>query len=224
MDVESFCKAQIEFVEAERRLETEETQAAASSFSRKELERRGHAVLNLELAGQKTGLGGKTLVTLERSKATQTENAFADCLRPGDIVRLEEQPSGSAKKADLAAVTKAGADAVVVRVQEDKITIALDGEDDQVPSAQNLWLVKLANSVTYDRMLDKLKRMQKKPDELSDLTRVLLGTKKPSNPIELEEELSFFDVTLNDTQKDAVRHALASPEIALIHGPPGVRS
>lgn len=224
MDVDAFCNAQIAFVESERKLEAEETQAAASTFSRKELERRGHAVLNLELAGQRTGLGGKTLVELERSKVrvSAADVKFADCLRAGDIVRLEEQPSGSAKKSELAAVAKDGADAVVVRVQDEKITVALDREDDQVPSAQTLWLVKLANSITYDRMIDKLKRMQKKPDDVSTLTRVLLGNSKPSEPVALSEKITFFDVTLNETQRAAVRHALESPEIALIHGPPGV--
>jgi DNA polymerase alpha-associated DNA helicase A len=34
--------------------------------------------------------------------------------------------------------------------------------------------------------------------------------------------LDWFDSTLNDSQKDAIRFALASREVALIHGPPGV--
>ena len=35
------------------------------------------------------------------------------------------------------------------------------------------------------------------------------------------EDLKFFDPTLNDSQKTAVRFALESPELACIHGPPG---
>ena len=36
------------------------------------------------------------------------------------------------------------------------------------------------------------------------------------------ENLSFFDDTLNDSQKTAVRFCLESPEVACIHGPPGM--
>jgi DNA polymerase alpha-associated DNA helicase A len=34
--------------------------------------------------------------------------------------------------------------------------------------------------------------------------------------------LTFIDPSLNDSQKDAIRFAMASREVALIHGPPGV--
>jgi DNA polymerase alpha-associated DNA helicase A len=40
----------------------------------------------------------------------------------------------------------------------------------------------------------------------------------PSNPL---HKLEFNDPSLNDSQKEAVRFALASREVALIHGPPG---
>lgn len=35
------------------------------------------------------------------------------------------------------------------------------------------------------------------------------------------EGLTFFDHTLNPSQKDAIKFALESPEVACIHGPPG---
>ena len=63
------------------------------------------------------------------------------------------------------------------------------------------------------------------------LIRVLFGLDSPSpvslDPIEIADrigQLEFFDPTLNDSQKDAIRFALFSTEVALIHGPPGVRS
>ena len=39
-----------------------------------------------------------------------------------------------------------------------------------------------------------------------------------------DEKIDFIDPTLNDSQKDAIKFALASREVALIHGPPGVSS
>lgn len=40
----------------------------------------------------------------------------------------------------------------------------------------------------------------------------------PSNPL---HKLEFSNAGLNDSQKEAIRFALASREVALIHGPPG---
>ena len=78
-----------------------------------------------------------------------------------------------------------------------------------------------------NQTLERLKRMGEK--EYTTLTRVLFGLDPPTPlPSDLEAvtgvgEVDFIDSTLNDSQKDAIRFALASQEIALIHGPPGVR-
>ena len=42
----------------------------------------------------------------------------------------------------------------------------------------------------------------------------------PSKPSKLGD-ITFFDESLNESQKAAVRFALAAPEVAFIHGPPG---
>ena len=67
-------------------------------------------------------------------------------------------------------------------------------------------------------------RLQKMSEnEHSTLTRVLFGQSSPT-PVareEPEKSLEWEDPTLNDSQKDAIRFALASREVALIHGPPG---
>ena len=78
-----------------------------------------------------------------------------------------------------------------------------------------------------NQTLERLKRMEEK--EYTALTRVLFGLDSPTPlPSDLEGDtgigkVDFIDPTLNDSQKDAIRFALASKEIALIHGPPGVR-
>ena len=72
--------------------------------------------------------------------------------------------------------------------------------------------------------------MQKMQDgEHTTLMRVLFGMESPTPlPVDFEDpergagKVLFFDPTLNDSQRDAVRFALASKEVALIHGPPGV--
>lgn len=58
-------------------------------------------------------------------------------------------------------------------------------------------------------------------EKLSPLARIVLGQSAPTEPNEVND-LKFFDETLNESQKAAVRFSLSAPELALIHGPPGV--
>lgn len=68
--------------------------------------------------------------------------------------------------------------------------------------------------------MERLEKMEER--EYTTLTRVMFGLDTPTPVSHDEKELEFFDHTLNDSQRDAVRFALASKEVALIHGPPGV--
>lgn len=74
--------------------------------------------------------------------------------------------------------------------------------------------------------MEKMEKMSEA--EQSMFIRVLFGLSTPSpvlQDLSSDPELGnieWVDPTLNDSQKDAIRFALASKEIALIHGPPGV--
>lgn len=79
-----------------------------------------------------------------------------------------------------------------------------------------------------DRMNQTMGRLQAMSEsEHSVFMRVLFGQSSPTPiPENLNSDpdvgkLEWFDPSLNDSQKDAIRFALASREIALIHGPPG---
>ena len=104
--------------------------------------------------------------------------------------------------------------------------------------------VKLANDITYkryvyylgtvrtgygkglmwgDRMNWTMERLEKTTEnEYTTLMRVLFGLGTPTPVSQEEAKVDFVDHTLNDSQRDAVRFGLASREVALIHGPPGV--
>lgn len=75
--------------------------------------------------------------------------------------------------------------------------------------------------------MEKLRKMGE--NEYSLLIRVLLGLDSPTVfPLDLKNteyghgQIEFIDQTLNESQKDAIRFALSSQEVCLIHGPPGV--
>ncbi|KAL8950793.1 MAG: hypothetical protein Q9222_003200 [Ikaeria aurantiellina] len=74
--------------------------------------------------------------------------------------------------------------------------------------------------------MEKLKKMEEK--DYPTLMRVLFGIDSPTPVSEDVErlnddikDLNFVDTTLNTSQREAIRFALASQEVALIHGPPG---
>ena len=76
---------------------------------------------------------------------------------------------------------------------------------------------------SWNRMNQTMEKMIKMTDnDHSHLMRVAFGYTTPLQPdYESTATLPFHDPTLNDSQKDAIRYALASRDVALIHGPPG---
>lgn len=77
-------------------------------------------------------------------------------IRTGDIVVVSEQPSGSARKREVKELEGKGVRGVVTRVQKASVSVALDGEEkgDEGMSglgSKRMWVVKLANDVTYKR-------------------------------------------------------------------------
>ena len=94
---------------------------------------------------------------MELSPDSATSNADGELpehgIRTGDIVIVAEQPAGSAKKREVKELEAKGSRGVVTRVGRNAVWVALDGEDDDGvgSSTKRLWIVKLANDVTYKR-------------------------------------------------------------------------
>ncbi|KAI4934686.1 hypothetical protein J4E85_002544 [Alternaria conjuncta] len=232
-DIPSFAASQLTLLDAELQAELSETNALLSSHTPTALSRAGLAILNLNISSIRTGLGGKTVVELGLDSAVVAKGEKPDIpehgIRVGDIVAVQDQPSGSAKKTEKKELEKKGASGVVLRVRRENVEIVLDKEDADVPTGGKLWIVKLANDVTYKRMNQTMNRLQKLGDqEYTAFMRVLFGQASPtplpsdlndpSNPL---HKLEWNDPSLNDSQQEAIRFALASREVALIHGPPG---
>lgn len=74
-----------------------------------------------------------------------------------------------------------------------------------------------------NQVMERLKKQEEK--DYTILTRVLFGLDSVSSASEKSadwpKDITLFDQTLNNSQKDAIRFAMASEEVALIHGPPG---
>lgn len=231
VDIPAFASTQLALLDAELQSELQETSGLISNTSPTSLQRAGLAVTNLLVSSQRTGLGGRTV--LELSPDSATAGAGGELpehgIRTGDIVLVSEQPAGGAKKREIKDLEKKGARGVVTKIKKDAIAIAVDEDKEDASSLSGrVWLVKLADDVTYRRMnliMEKLQAMAE--SEYTSFMRVLfgLGTPSPvSRHLSTDPEygnIAWLDPTLNDSQKDAIRFALASREVALIHGPPG---
>ncbi|KAH0211785.1 DNA helicase, partial [Aureobasidium melanogenum] len=225
IDIPSFADKQLKLLAAELSAELEETALLTATHAPSTLARAGLAVLNLSVSAQRTGLGGKSLIELSLDPAIAgTETQLPEHgLRVGDIVGVSEQPKGAEKKKERQDMEKKQIQGVVVKVLREIIVVALDKDEVDIPGGK-LWLVKLANDVTYKRMNQTMTKLLKMPEsEHSTLMRVLFGQSSAVSvqPRDMAEELEWLDPSLNDSQKEAIKFALASPEVALIHGPPG---
>ncbi|KAH8199369.1 hypothetical protein TruAng_006455 [Truncatella angustata] len=229
LDVEAFAQTQLALLNAELQSELQETSGLISSTSPTSLHRAGLAITNLVISAQRTGLGGKTVLELSPDSAQNSTGKLPEHgIRTGDIVLVSEQPAGSAKKKEIKDLEKKGVRGVITKVKTDSVAVAADEERDDVQIAGRVWLVKLADDVTYRRMNQTMERLLKMSEsEYSMFTRVLFGLSTPSFvPANLSSDpeygnIEWIEPGLNDSQKDAIRFALSSKEIALIHGPPG---
>ncbi|KAF5557038.1 HCS1-DNA helicase A [Fusarium phyllophilum] len=208
VDIPAFATTQLALLEQELQTEINETSTLISNHSPTALQRAGLALINLVVSGQRTGLGGRTVLELSPDAATGEPDELPEHgLRTGDIVLVAEQPAGSAKKREVKDLEKKGARGVVTRVSRGWIAVAIDEGKEEVGFSGRVWAVKLADEVTYKRVLFGLSSPSPVSEDLSKDETV--------------GNLEWFDPTLNDSQKNAIRFALLSREVALIHGPPG---
>ena len=138
-DIPSFASTQLALLSAELQAELDETTALLSQSSPTSLQRAGVALLNLAISSQRTGLGGKTVVELELDSAVGGGDLPEHGIRTGDIVGLQEQPSGSTKKQQKSDMQSRGTEGVVTKVGSARVVVALGKEDDDPPGGK-LWL------------------------------------------------------------------------------------
>ncbi|KAK1065326.1 hypothetical protein LTR74_008002 [Friedmanniomyces endolithicus] len=223
-DIQSFATSQLTLLDHELQAELAETQLLTSTHAPTVLQRAGLALLNLTLSSQRTGFGGKTLLELGLDPAVGGGDLPEHGLRTGDICAVAEQPKGAERKKERESMEERGCSGVVTRVQREAVTVALDKDEVEVPRGK-LWLVKLANSATSKRLTHTMTTLQLLPPAShTPLTQVLFGHSSPIPPSssDLQSAVStWHDPSLNSTQQAAIRFALASENVALIHGPPG---
>ncbi len=142
VDVPAFASTQLSLLRDELAAETTSTTTLLASTSPTTLSRAGLAILNLVVASQRTGLGGKTVLELEQDHAIGNAGKIGEHgIRVGDIVRVGEQPKGNERKKEKASMEGRGLDGVVVRVGQKGVQVALGKEEDDLEGlGGRLWV------------------------------------------------------------------------------------
>ncbi|RLN06442.1 hypothetical protein BBJ28_00011414 [Nothophytophthora sp. Chile5] len=161
---------------------------------------------HLQLSSCSTALFGRTLLKfslpsqhLQRPKPHQ--------FTVGDLaqIRLQKAPPAGAKLPT----------GIVSRVEERAISVAVSSDQDDVDEVE---LLAAGAGVTLDRLVNNA-TFVKLSSALDQLAKVF-SERPPSWNTPLPE-ITPFNSGLNASQVEAIRFALASKDLALIHGPPG---
>lgn len=151
VDISTFATAQLALLQAELTAELTESATLSSSLSPSAFQRAGAALLNLTVSSSRTGFGGKTVLELEPDGATGGQLPEHG-IRTGDIVKVMELAGGAAKKREKDEVARKGVEGVVSRVQEAKVSVALDKDEVEGPSGR-LWMYVLGGDTELDYFL-----------------------------------------------------------------------
>ena len=196
-----------DLVELEREEEMRRHEEEIRQLSGREREAKGRALLDLRARDEGESLGGHLVKFMKAQKGTPLPDHE---LRVGDLVMVS-------KKDPLRDDNPTG---TVTQVTNYSVTAAFDPTPDDWALGDGLRLDLYVNDITYQRMQDALDRLPAAEDKLERLRNVCTGAADPAPPADVTVE-DWHKPALNASQQDAVRAALATDDVHLIHGPPG---
>ncbi len=164
----------------------------------------------LEILKQGYTFGERAFITVGRSTALNEPHRF----RGGAPVVFYSLAEDKFSKDD-----KRSKNGVIHFVEKNKMKIILNSKDlpDWIGNGQ-LGVDLLFDERTYKEMEKVLETLLKtKTGRLSELKSILLG----GTPPRFRELPTVHQPYLNESQINAVQHALAADDITIIHGPPG---
>lgn len=182
--------------------------ALASRRADAQAERSGVCLTGLVVREEAPALGGRVAVTLQRRGASQPLPWHR--LEPGTPVLLVEEQNN----------TGAGWRGVVARRESHALMVVLAQPPAPQADRPTYRVALSSDEVGRQRQLaamDQAARAER--GRLAQLRDCLLGLRPPR--FASQPPVAFLDATLDRSQREAVRHALAAEDVALIHGPPG---
>jgi len=195
-------------LELESEAEAQQNLQRMQQLSPSEAERSGDCLIGLVILDEDSGLGGRCIVTL--AKRNRALALPWNRLSTGAPVLLAPEAGAETK----------GWRGVVCERRDNLLRIALDEPPEAADPKATYRLNLAADEVARKRQLSALERARTAAnDRLAHMRGVLLGRTPPA--FSLETHFHPLDASLNVSQQAAVRFALTSHDLAILHGPPG---
>jgi len=196
-----------DLVELEREEEMRRHEREIKTLSGQEREDRGRALLRMRGRDEGEGLGGHHVKLMREQKGQPLPDHE---IRVGDLVMIsktdplrDDNPTGT-----------------VTQVTNYSITVSFDPKPDGWVFGKGLRVDLYVNDIPYQRMQDALAQLPTADGALKQLRDVSTGVTSPAatEPATIDD---WHNSALNDAQRRAVRKAVATDDVHLIHGPPG---
>jgi superfamily I DNA and/or RNA helicase len=194
-------------LDLESRAEAQRMAQQARKLSPSEAEKTGTSLIDLVVADENAGLGGRYVVQLIRRVRGQLCWTRLDVGSPVMLSPHKEHAKLSYR-------------GVVCRRTDVSISVAIDGLPDEL-AEHDAWRIDLAfDEVATQRQRAALQQARThRGDRTAILRDVLLGLRQPEFGV--ERAVGGLDAALNEVQLEAVQFAMSARDVGLIHGPPG---
>ncbi|MFB6188012.1 MAG: AAA domain-containing protein, partial [Halobacteriaceae archaeon] len=196
-----------ELVDLEREEEMRRHEEEIKSLSGNEREEKGRAILHLEGRDEGEGLGGYHVKFVRHHSGEELPDTE---ITVGDLVMISKQdplrddnPTGT-----------------VIEKTKYSLTVAFDSKPQGFVFGSGLRVDLYVNDITFQRMQDALETLPDASGSLKQLRNIIVGVSTPGQAEEVTIS-EWHNTALNESQKSAVKDALARDDFALIHGPPG---
>lgn len=194
-------------LDLESRAAAQQTAERARRLAPAEAERSGTSLVDLVVRDEEGGLGGRYLLRLGKRKRVPLPWTRLGVGSP--VVLTPSAHRGGAEYRG-----------VISQRAEDSLQVALASLPEGLDEHEGWRLDLSSDEVATERQRRALRDSEHaKGGRLAELRDVLLGRRAPGFGAERDEPA--LDSGLNESQQAAVRFALSSSDVALIHGPPG---
>ena len=168
-----------------------------------------HTLTRLVIRGEDVGLGGRILLQLA-PRNEQARLPFSRLTTGSPVMLIEEGESQPQSWRG-----------VISRLSSQSCEIALNQSPESTASSFRLTLAN--DEITRQRMERALTRVETARGNRAAMLRDVILGEQPAmfTNGRIPANVAAYTSHLNPSQQEAVRHALAAEDVAIIHGPPG---
>ena len=161
---------------------------------------------SLEVAKLENPIYGGTLVTL------WSTGSFSADVRAGTDVRAGSNVALKGREAEMFGIVVSVDEAQVrLSVKENQLVFSLETE---------FFLERLDGTREFQKLMTAVENAKNPQKSWKDLRDVLFGLREPEVDLSIPTP-SYYNESLDKTQKKAVEFVMKQKELAIIHGPPG---